>query len=139
MTQRYYFDTSIWRDYYENREDNFRPLGEWAFRLIQKIIETRDIILYSDTLPKELSIDFSFNEIGKILEIATSKGALQKASISENQKKEAAILSKNRGVSYCDALHAVLARDYEAILVARDNHFLQLTDITIAKKPEELI
>ena len=37
---KYYLDTSIWRDYYENRSDKFRPWGEWALILINKILET---------------------------------------------------------------------------------------------------
>lgn len=34
MEEKYYLDACIWRDYFENREDRFRPLGEWAFRLV---------------------------------------------------------------------------------------------------------
>lgn len=45
---RYYLDTSIWRDFYENRTDRFRPLGEWAFELFRKIIREKSIVLYSE-------------------------------------------------------------------------------------------
>ena len=38
MVEKYYLDTCIWRDYFENRSDKFRPLGDWAFSLIKLII-----------------------------------------------------------------------------------------------------
>ena len=41
MKRRFYLDTCIWRDYYENRSDNFRPLGEWALFLINKINQAK--------------------------------------------------------------------------------------------------
>ena len=56
MPERFYLDSSIWRDYYENRKDKFRPLGEWALRLIKNIIENKNYILYSDFVIKELNI-----------------------------------------------------------------------------------
>lgn len=50
MRKRYYLDTSIWRDYFENRTDRFRPLGEWAFLFIKKAVQNSDLILYSGCL-----------------------------------------------------------------------------------------
>ena len=47
---KYYLDTCIWRDYFENREDKYRPLGEWEFRLIKKIIAEELEILFSDLI-----------------------------------------------------------------------------------------
>jgi hypothetical protein len=38
--QRYYLDTCIWVDYLENRQDRFRPLGDWALRLIKQIVNS---------------------------------------------------------------------------------------------------
>lgn len=35
--------------------------------------------------------------------------------------------------------HVILARDNNAIMVTRDEHFYKLTDIVSVKKPEELI
>lgn len=35
--------------------------------------------------------------------------------------------------------NAILSRDNGAILITRDNHFQDLTDIAIIKKPEEVI
>jgi hypothetical protein len=50
---KYYIDTCIWRDYFENRNDKYRPLGEWAFRFIKKIINEDSLILFSDLVLEE--------------------------------------------------------------------------------------
>lgn len=139
MEDKFYFDTSIWRDYYENRSDKFRPLGEWALKLINKIIEEGDIIFYSDFVVKELEITFSIVEIEKIFEIIKTSKSLVKVEINKGQVKEASKLAKERSVAFGDALHAILARDNKALLISRDKHFDELTDIVETKKPEELI
>ena len=55
MINKYYFDTCIWIDYFEGRKDNIRPLGDWAFDLIKKIIREEAILVYSDLVEEELS------------------------------------------------------------------------------------
>ena len=137
--KKYYLDTSIWRDYYENRSDKFRPLGEWALKLINEIIENKEIILFSDFVMEELKVKYSEEEINKIFEIASKRDLLVRVDISEQQVKEAAKLCKERNIAFGDALHAILARDNKAIMVSRDKHFLELLDIVEVKKPEELV
>jgi len=139
MTQAFYLDSSIWRDYCENREDRFRPLGEWALRLINKTIENKDIIIYSDFVIEELKIKYSEEEIKKIFEVIDKRNLLLKVDISESQAKEAAILCKKRKVAFGDALHSILARDNNAIMITRDRHFEELQDMVEIKKPEDLI
>lgn len=137
--KKYYLDTSIWRDYYENRSDKFRPLGEWALNLINVIIENKDFILYSDLVIRELKIKYSEEEINKIFEVIYKRNLLLKVNISSSQVKEAAILCKKRKVAFGDALHAILARDNKAVMVTRDRHFFELVDIAEIKRPEDLI
>ena len=60
---KYYIDACIWRDYFENRSDNFRPLGEWAFKLIKKSIEEGSSVVYSDSIIEELEEFYSKDEI----------------------------------------------------------------------------
>ena len=139
MPQKYYLDACIWRDYFENRGDKFRPLGEWALGLINEILEKKEYILYSDFVVEELKVKYSEAEITRIFEIISKRNLLIKAEISKTQAKEAAKLCRERKVSFGDALHAVLARDNSAIMVTRDRHFLELDDIAEIKKPEELI
>jgi len=59
MTEKYYIDACIWRDYFENRSDRFRPLGDWAFAAIQQMITNGEPILYSDLVEEELSAAYS--------------------------------------------------------------------------------
>ena len=134
---KYYLNTSIWRDYFENRSDKFRPLGEWAYSLIKMALENGCSILYSDLVVDELKIKYSLEEINGLLGIAGD--LLVRVDISKSQVREAASLCKQRKVAFGDALYAILARDNNAIMVTRDIHFLELADIVCVKKPEELI
>jgi len=59
--------------------------------------------------------------------------------MSEKQVKEAATLSNKLKIPFGDALHGVLARDNDAVMVTRDRHFRKLKDKVIIKKPEDLI
>jgi len=136
---KFYLDTCIWRDYYENRSDKFRPLGEWAAELINRAKKGADFIIYSDAVIKELSNYYSPGEIQKILSIAKDRGFLIKANVAPWQCLEARKVSTKRGVSFGDALHAIIARDNCAVLISRDKHFLELSDIAPVRKPEELI
>ncbi len=139
MAGKYYLDTSIWRDYYENRSDGLRPLGEWALQSIKKIVDGGNFILYSDVIIKELQIRYSDEDIIRIFEIVNNSGVLLKVSSSIFQKKEAARLCRERNVSFGDALHAILARDNGAIMIARDRHFFELIGVVEVRKPEDLI
>lgn len=139
MAEKYYLDPSIWRDYYENRSDRFRQLGEWALKLIKDIVENKELVIYSDIVIDELKIKYDNAGISDIFEIVKKQNLLVKASISELQIKEAAKLCKERKVAFGDALHAVLARDNNAVMITRDKHFLELADVAVIRKPEELI
>jgi predicted nucleic acid-binding protein len=133
---RYYLDTSIWRDLHENRTDRFRPLGEWAFELIRKIREERHIILYSDAVVDELTK--YFEKVDKIFGLAMEANILLKVDITKEQITEAVNLRKKLQIPHKDCLHAILARDNDAILVTRDRDFEKINFVMI-KKPEELI
>jgi predicted nucleic acid-binding protein len=133
----YYFDTCIWRDYYENRNDNYRPLGEWALALIKKIQKEEGIIFYSELVIDELKKEYTPETIKKIINIPYIK--LIDLNFTQSQIQEATILGKIRRVGFSDAFHAILARDNNAMLITRDVHFYELRDIVKIKKPEELI
>ena len=133
---KFYLDTSIWRDLQENRSDRFRPLGEWAFELLRKIREERHTVIYSDMVIDELRKKYSLPEIQEMLSRAYQ---LEKVVTSKEHAEEAARLCKSLQIPFGDCLHAILARDNNAIIVTRDKHFEQLKLITDARKPEELI
>jgi predicted nucleic acid-binding protein len=136
---RYYFDTSIWIDYFEDRVDKFRPLGEFAFQLLKKIYEEGDVVLFSELVLFELEERYSRQKVSAILEAAKEWGVLACVPISIAQRTESKRISEEQEVPRADALHAILARDNRAILVTRDSHFLHLTSIVDVKKPEEIL
>ncbi|MEK6887021.1 MAG: PIN domain-containing protein [Nanoarchaeota archaeon] len=139
MITKYYLDSSIWRDLHEDRKDKFRPLGEWAFELLKKIRKNKDKVLYSDLVVDELMKAFNENVIKELFSIMSNGGLLEKVNVEKKHVKEAVELKHKYNIPFGDALHAVLARDNNAILVARDHHFEEIQHIIKAKKPEELI
>lgn len=139
MEKRYYLDTSIWRDYFENRRDSLRPIGEWAFMLINKILAEGDVILYTELTIFELKIKYTPHEIECIFSIAKQKGATLKVDITRKQKELARDIATERHVPVSDAMHALIARANNAIMVTRDKHFGKLADIAEVRKPEELL
>jgi predicted nucleic acid-binding protein len=130
----YYFDTSIWIDIYDKRGYN----GEMALKLMYKIINDDDFVLYSDVLIYELKkLGFSAYELNLITKIA-KPNHIKRIHSTKKQVKEAVKLAKQRKVPLRDAFHALIARDHGAQLVSRDWDFVKLKDICIAKKPEDL-
>lgn len=135
--KKYYLDTSIWRDYCENRSDKFRPLGDWALRLLNQIDSEGDKIIVSEIIIIELEKRFKKEEINNIFE--PFKKAFIYVNISEKQRKEMRLLNNILKIGKGDILHAILARDNEAIMVTRDKHFDRLSFIVEPFKPEDLI
>ena len=137
MIMKYYTDTAIWRDLHENRKDKNKSLGELAFEFFRKIRVNKEKILYSDFVVEELSRAYDERTIDKLFKNASE--LLEKVEINEQQLKEAADLSKKLNIPLGDAVHGVLARDNNAIMVTRDRHFRKLKDKITIKKPEDLI
>ena len=134
---KYYVDTSIWRDYYEDRKDKLKPLGEFAFEFFRKVKLNADKIFYSDLIIEELNVAYNEKEIKEIFNIIEEENLLEKVEISKNQVKEALELKRKLQIPFGDALHAILAKDNNAILVTRDEHFLKI-DFVNVKNPEDL-
>ena len=136
---KYYLDTAIWMDLHENRADKFRPLGDWAFELFRMIRKNKDTVLYSNLVIEELLNYYDKDEADKIIKMAIEERALEKVEITGNHTREASILCKTLKIPFGDCLHAILAKNSNALLVTRDKHFEQLRFLVEIKKPEELI
>lgn len=67
------------------------------------------------------------------------KGIIEKIIVTSQQRDEAKKIAEERDIPSGDALHAILTRDHNLILVTRDNHFKKLQDICSSFKPEEII
>ena len=134
----YYFDTSIWIDFFENRDEPNFPKGAMAKKLIEKIMKSDAKILYSNVnLFEFYAFGYSRNDIYSLLEPFNS--ILVFVMATEKEKGVAKDLSYKRGIPKRDALHALIARDNRAILVTLDKHFKKLLDITTPNRPQDLI
>ena len=64
---------------------------------------------------------------------------MEKVDVSDKQREEAKKIAEEREVPKGDVIHAILARDNNAILISRDKHFQLLKDICEVMKPEDII
>jgi len=137
VRKTFYFDTAIWVDYYEERRDKNKNLGEIAFSLLKSILKSNSTILVSGIILRELETLYSLDEINGLF--FPFEGCLKNVGVNEAQVEESSNLALERNIPKGDALHAILARDNNAVLVTRDKHFGLLRDVCIFKKPEELL
>lgn len=138
MTLRYYLDTSIWMDYYEERKGyNEEPLANYAWKLLTLIKSKKYKLIITDLLIKELEMNYSLDEINSMMNLF--KEVIEKIISTKNQREEAKRIANDRNVPTGDVLHSILARDNKLILITRDKHFNKLKDISEYYKPEEVI
>ena len=138
MSEKYYIDTSIWMDLYEDRKGfSGEPLCDYALKLFMLIKAKKLTLVISDLLIKELEMNYSIAEINGMMKPLES--LTEKIFVMTKQRDEAKKIALERNLPLGDVLHAILARDHNLILVTRDNHFRQLKDISDYHKPEELI
>ncbi len=136
--KKFYLDTSIWIDIYEDRRGfHNEPLGKYGLKLLYQIKNKGYILVISDILLIELEGRYSLAEINGMFKFFEDH--IEKVKSTTEQTGEARKLSNNRNVPMGDALHAILARDNELILITRDNDFKKLKDISKFSKPEEFI
>ena len=138
MAEKYYLDTSIWLDFFENRNEPNLPKGDWAHKLLDKITNDNDKAIYSDIVILELGVvGYQSHEIQNLFQ--KIKPILIFVESTEKQARKAKDLSSKRDIPKGDALHALIARDNKATLVTLDNHFKKLLDITKPKRPQDII
>jgi hypothetical protein len=122
-------------DYFENRTDRFRPLGDWALAFFKKAIEGSHTIVYSDLVVFELSNKYSADKVEDILSVIPDK-LLKYVESTPKQTAQAIVLSRRLGIPKPDCLHYILSMDANACLVTRDRHFEAFKDV---KSPEQLL
>ena len=138
MALKFYLDTSIWMDLYEDRKGySGECLGDFAWKLVSLIKAQRNKLVISDLLIRELESNYSIPEINGMIKLF--ENILEKIITNKKQRDEAANIAKERKLPPGDALHAILCRDYGLILITRDNDFRKLVDICPYHKPEEII
>lgn len=135
-----YLDTNIYIDYFENRSDRLRPLGEFAFNLIKKALNCEYKIIVSSLVMDEL--DFKGFE-NKITDLMNSLRIMKKLIYIQETLEEIRISQKiqnQRRTPLNDTRHAVLANKYKANYFVTRNikDFLELQDLIFLKFPENL-
>jgi len=134
---KYYIDTSVWRDYFEDRKNGIRPLGEFAFRFLNQCSEKGFKILYSHFVVEELLRSYSKEKVKLIFE--SYREHLVEVKETDEMNREALKLASKFRIPLLDAFHALLARANNAIVVSRDRHFERISHIAEVRLPEELI
>jgi PIN domain nuclease of toxin-antitoxin system len=137
---KYFIDTCIWRDFYEDRISRTgRLLGKDANNLFKKILKRKDKILFSETLIWELNKDYDNQEINDMLNLLFMNNSLIRIDITKAEHLEAKKLAKRRKIPYVDCLNAIQARNHNAIMVSQDRHFIDdLSDITKTVRPDKI-
>ncbi|MFH1209862.1 MAG: PIN domain-containing protein [archaeon] len=135
--KKYFIDTCIWRDFYENRFSKAgNPLGKYATDFFLKTIKNKDKILFSDTLIIELGSFYNKYEIYNMLNFLFAIELLVKVEITELEFIESKNLCKQRNIPLGDCITAVQARNHNATVITQDNHFFNdLKDIALVEKP----
>lgn len=138
MVEKYYLDTSIWLDFFEDRDEPNLPKGRWAHELLKKITNSDAKAVYSDHNIFELGLaGYSSFEIDDMFK--PIKPILLFVESTQKQIGKARDLALKRNIPKGDALHALIARDNKAILVTLDKHFREVLDIIKPKRPQDLI
>jgi len=141
VKKKYYIDTCIWRDHYENRYgSNGRPLGDYASKLLIKLIKEKHLMYFSDFSARELRKSYSEDEVNELLNVLFISGRIIKLDVFKEDVVEAKKLSVERNISFGDCLHAILARNSNSIILTQNKRdFIRLLDIVSFKQPEDLL
>ncbi|MFC1768557.1 PIN domain-containing protein [Nanoarchaeota archaeon] len=125
-------------DVYEDRKGyNSESIGDYALKLYNFIKSKGFIIAISDLLISELEVNYSLEKINGMMK--PFEHLIQRIIVNKEERNEAADISRERRLPCGDVLHAIIARNYNAVLITRDKHFRKLKDISISYKPEDII
>lgn len=139
MAQRFYLDTAIWRDYFEDRADGIKPLGEFAFKFLKGCLERGIKVLVSDIVVFELEARLPKERVKEVFSSFSGIISMVVANAEQVSEARKEWQKRNKALPFKDVLHAIIARDNNAVLVARDNHFFDmLASIVEVQKPEDI-
>ncbi|MDO8740337.1 MAG: PIN domain-containing protein [Candidatus Woesearchaeota archaeon] len=140
MNKKYWFDTCIWRDFYEDRFSKAgNPLGKYASDAFMAVLKNKDNILFSESLVQELKKDYDEKDINDMLNLLFLAKVLTRVDIAKEEYLEAKKLAEERKIPFVDCLNAVQARNNKATMVSQDEHFTRnLSDIVKVMKPQSL-
>ena len=138
--KKYFVDTCVWRDFYEDRQSTDKSkIGSHASKFIKNILDKRHTILINKYILYELKNKYTDEEINELLMFFKYLNILENVEISNSEYNETKIISKNKNLPIVDCIIAIQSRNYDAIVITRDNHFLKkLSYICKAELPESI-
>lgn len=135
-----YLDTNIYMDHFDGRVDNLRPLGEFAFNILRRTLECEFRIIFSSLILDELVYNSYEEKISELIEDLKEKGKIINVDCTEEDKKKAGDICKERNTNFNDTVHAIIAKRMKAgYLVTRNvQDFTELQDLVKIVYPENL-
>ena len=137
MSKRIYIDTNVYLDYLEDRVDNIRPLGEFAFNVFRRTLECKFEIVCSDWVLEELRTDNMLKE-----KLALLINDLKKANKFEIIKRQSSdkLTARNNAKNWTDYLHVMLAlrANAEFIVTRNVKDFEEFQNLLQSKLPENI-
>ncbi len=135
-----YIDTNIYMDYFDGRNDYMRPLGEFAFQVFQRTLSCEFIIVVSSLVFDELEFNNKTIELQELFDELKKKNKVIFVEYTHEDKIEAQTLIRQRGGSFNDTLHTIIAKRTNVnCLVTRNlQDFTHLQDIMKISLPEFL-
>ena len=109
-----YVDTNIYLDYFLNRNDSLRPLGDFAFELFRRTRSCEFEIILSDWVEQELENNNAIQQLIKL------KEELKHKLITITTTKED-INQAKKIKPFEDSLHAILAQKAKATHIITRN------------------
>ena len=135
-----YIDTNVYIDYFLNRTDKLRPLGDFAFNLIKKIVIEEYKLIISDLVILELEHNGFEKQVKILLEKLKENNNLTFVTSIEEDNVKTNKIVKERKTSFNDTKHAIISNrakaDYFVTRNIRD--FENLNDLVNPVYPESL-
>ncbi len=135
-----YIDTNVYIDYFEDRRDKFRPLGEFAYQIFQRTLSCEFSIVFSGLLLKEILNHTKEQQLSALLHELKEKNKILETKATFEDKVKTRQIVKEKRTSFNDTLHAVIAQRMDAeFLVTRNiQDFLELQEMVKILLPEYL-
>jgi len=135
-----YIDTNVYIDYFLNRTDKLRPLGDFAFNLIKKIVIEEYKLIISDLVILELEHNGFEKQVKILLEKLKENNNLTFVTSIEEDNVKTNKIVKERKTSFNDTKHAIMANRAKADYFVTRNvkDFEDLNDIVYPIYPENL-
>ncbi len=124
MSELIYIDTNIYLDYFLNRRDNLRPLGQFAYELLAKSIECKYKIVVSDIIIFELKKKIPKDKLLDLMSWLKPKTIIIKATQIDKRNAECC------KIHYPDSLHIILAKKCNSTLVSNDKEMQEFGAIS---------